>query len=139
MMPGELTRPFETIESALEFMVLLEGVTTEVSADLQDRLQLVRTGRQKNGLDLALYKIHQLSSHVQKSRRILNDLALIKRVLIAHDRPSVINKTEPDGPQSACDHSELLRLNNGLENQFPAARPAKEQRCDALSLAGQHE
>lgn len=138
-MPGELARPFETIESALEFMVLLEGVIADVSADLQDRLQLVTIERQKNGLDLASYKVHQLSTHVQKSRRILNDLALIKRVLIGDGGTPVTNKTELHGPQSACHSSELLRLNNGLGNPFPAASPAKEQLCDASTLAGQHE
>jgi hypothetical protein len=137
MMPSELARPFETIESALEFMVLLEGVIADVSADLQSRLQLVTIGRQKNGLDLASYKLHQLSTHVQKSRRILNDLALIKRVLIADGRTPATNKPEPHGPQSACHPSELLRLNNALENPFLPVTPPKEQQlCDALTSAG---
>ena len=34
------------------------------------------------GLNLALYKMNQLTFHVHKSRRILNDLTLIRGVLV---------------------------------------------------------
>jgi hypothetical protein len=67
MMIGDVTRPFETIECALEFMTLLDGVVAEVAADLQAKLQEPVTERYKNGLTLASYKVQQLSSHVQKS------------------------------------------------------------------------
>ncbi len=80
-MRDEVVRPFESIESALEFMVLLEGMITEVSDELRERVEQSNTERYRNGLNLALYKIHQLSFHVQKSRRILNDLTLIRGVL----------------------------------------------------------
>ena len=125
-MLSELTRPFETIESALEFMVLLEGVIAEVSADLQGRLQHVTNERHKNGLDLASYKVHQLSSHVQKSRRILNDLTLVRRVLVADGHPMATNKAEPDSAQPRHP-SELLRLHSALEKPFRAASLANEQ------------
>ena len=38
--------------------------------------------RQAEALNLALYKMHQLSFHTQKSRRILNDLRLIRTVFV---------------------------------------------------------
>jgi len=101
-MRNELTRPFETIECALEFMVLLEGVIAEVSVDLQGRLQDSTAERYKNGLDLAVYKVHQLSSHVQKSRRILNDLTLIRRVLAADGRAPAIGKAEQHQAEAVC-------------------------------------
>ena len=128
-MLSEPTRPFETIESALEFMVLLEGVIAEVSADLQGRLQHVTIERHKNGLDLASYKVHQLSSHVQKSRRILNDLTLIRRVLVADGHPPVTNKTESHGAQHARYPSESLRLDSALEKPFRAASPPRNSRA----------
>ena len=81
-MREEVGRPFESIESALEFMVLLESTISEVSHELRERVEHSNTERYRNGLNLALYKIHQLSFHVQKSRRILNDLTLIRGVLI---------------------------------------------------------
>jgi hypothetical protein len=82
-MRDEVVQPFETIESALEFMVLLESVITEASDELREALGNASTERYTNGLNLALYKMSQLSFHVQKSRRILNDLTLIRGVLTA--------------------------------------------------------
>lgn len=81
-MPDELAGPFDSIESALEFMVVLEKVIADASDELQEKLDEATTERYTNGLNLALYKIKQLSSHVQKSRRILNDLTLIRGVLV---------------------------------------------------------
>jgi hypothetical protein len=82
-MRSDVVRPFESIESALEFMVLLEDVIAEASDELQAMLEQSTTERYSNGLNLALYKVHQLSFHVQKSRRILNDLTLVRRVLVS--------------------------------------------------------
>jgi hypothetical protein len=81
-MPDEMLKPFDSIESALEYMVLLESVISEVSNELQDRAGRAATERYKNGLQLALFKTNQLAFHVQKSRRILNDLRLIRGVLV---------------------------------------------------------
>ena len=85
-MRDEVVRPFESIESALEFMVLLEAVIEEAAEELQGTLEKATTERYGNGVRLALYKIGQLSSHVQKSRRILNDLTLIRSVLVTDTR-----------------------------------------------------
>ena len=128
---SEPIRPFETIESALEFMLLLESVIAEVSADLQRRLQDSPPERYKNGLDLASYKVHQLSSHVEKSRRILNDLTLIRGVLFADSAPLTTHRAVPDGMQPASPLSELVRLDTALEKPFRVTEPAKEETCDA--------
>jgi hypothetical protein len=80
-MRSEVVRTFESIESALEFMVLLEDVIAEASDEAM--LEQSTTERYSNGLNLALYKVHQLSLHVQRSRRILNDLTLVSRVLVS--------------------------------------------------------
>ena len=81
-MPDDIRRPFDSIESALEFMVLLESVISETTKQLEETLEDATTERYGNGIRLALFKINQLSTHVGKSRRILNDLALIRGVLI---------------------------------------------------------
>ena len=81
-MRNKVVRPFETIESALEFMVVLEGVIADVSTELQGMAEDAATARYGTGVRLALYKVDQLSSHVGKSRRILNDLTLIRGVLV---------------------------------------------------------
>jgi len=80
-MGDDVNRPFESIESALEFMVLLEQEISEASRELHEMLDGATNPRQADALNLALYKMHQLSFHTQKSRRILNDLRLIRTVL----------------------------------------------------------
>jgi hypothetical protein len=81
-MQKEALRPFDTIESALEFMTLLEKVAAEASEELEGALEESTNERNRNGVRLAIYKIGQLSSHVHQSRRLLNDLMLIRGVLV---------------------------------------------------------
>jgi hypothetical protein len=80
-MPCDVVQPFESIESAQEFMALLETVIADATGELEMRRAESKSERYIRALDLALYQIHQLSSHVQKSRRILNNLTLIRGVL----------------------------------------------------------
>jgi len=85
-MSQDLQRPFDSIESALEFMELLEQTIEEASGELEELKQSAPSERSASGLSLAVYKIKQLGFHVQKSRRILNDLALIRGALTG-ERP----------------------------------------------------
>ena len=92
-MSDEVTRPFESIESALEFMVLLEEEIADASKELHETLDSTGNRRHAEALNLALYKMHQLSFHTQKSRRILNDLRLIRGVLVGeglHETAKVV-------------------------------------------------
>jgi hypothetical protein len=84
-MPDPISRPFESIESALEFMALLERELTEASGELRELAKEDGGERFGEALTLALYKMHQLSVQVQKSRRLLNDLSLIRNVLMGED------------------------------------------------------
>lgn len=81
-MADPISRPFESIESALEFMGLLETEISEAAGELREIAQEDGGERFGEALNLALYKMHQLSSQVQKSRRLLNDLRLIRNVLV---------------------------------------------------------
>lgn len=80
-MSDKTERPFESIESALEFMVLLEEAIGQASVELEDMRQENAGPRQTEAIALALYKMGQLASYTQKSRRILNDLGLIRALL----------------------------------------------------------
>ena len=80
-MAHEHTAPFETIESAHEFMVLLESVIADARGELQAQLEKASDERRTEALRLALFKISQLDTHTRKSRRILNDLGLIRSLL----------------------------------------------------------
>jgi len=78
-------QPFHSIESAHEFMVILENVIAEAQGELQTMLTDANTAsdeRRSEALRLALFKIAQLEAHTHKSRRILNDLGLIRSLLV---------------------------------------------------------
>lgn len=83
-MSPKLMRPFESIESAHEFIALLEESIGEALADVEGHLKQARAEkdeRQQRALDLTVYKLSQLSAHTHKSRRLLNDLRSIRRLL----------------------------------------------------------
>lgn len=82
------TRPFDSIESAHEFIVLLESSIQDAIQEVTQYAQSAtanKDDRREQALDLALYKMGQLNSHMHKSRRILNDLRTIRRLLV-HER-----------------------------------------------------
>jgi hypothetical protein len=84
MMNAELNKPFESIESAHEFVALLEESIREAADDVRGHLQeaeAAKDERQERALNLALYKLTQLSAQMHKSRRALNDLRSIRRLL----------------------------------------------------------
>ena len=77
-------QPFQSIESAHDFMQVLENVIVDAQGELQrmlDDANSASDGRRTEALRLALFKISQLDVHTRKSRRILNDLGLIRSLL----------------------------------------------------------
>ena len=84
MMNAELNKPFESIESAHEFVALLEESIREAADDVRGHLREAEAAgdeRQERALNLALYKLTQLAANMHKSRRALNDLRSIRRLL----------------------------------------------------------
>jgi hypothetical protein len=91
MFAEEIERPFESIESAHDYMDILATTTLEVLAELKrDRDQALRDGeeRRAQAIDLAIFKLKMLGCYVYKSRRMLNDLRILRR-LILNERLSV--------------------------------------------------
>lgn len=83
-MSPEPARPFDSIESAHEFVDLLEESIEDAVLEVKDYIQTAKSEgdeRRAEALTLAMYKMSQLSSHMHKSRRILNDLRTIRRLL----------------------------------------------------------
>ena len=90
MMSAEITKPFESIESAHEFVALLEESIQEAADDIREHLreaEAARDERQVRALNLALYKLTQLATQMHKSRRALNDLRSIRRLLFTEREP----------------------------------------------------
>ena len=91
MFAQEIEQPFDSIESAQEYLNILAATTLEAMTELKrDRDEALRNGEQRRAqaIDLAIFKLKMLGCHVHKSRRMLNDLRILRR-LILNERLSV--------------------------------------------------
>jgi len=82
---SDMQNPFDSIESAQDFLGLLSEAIEEAIRDVADDRktgQKERQERRVEALDLALYKLKLLDGHVAKSQRILKDLRSIRRLLV---------------------------------------------------------
>lgn len=77
--------PFDSIESAQEYVDLLvreaEDVRTAIERDIAEAISTEQT-RRVDALRLVDYKLKQLMQHLCASRRLLNDLRMLRRLLI---------------------------------------------------------
>jgi len=78
--------PFDNIESSHEYVTLLaeavEVAITEVEADLALASSDGADNRRVQALQLVLFKLRKLRDHMSSSRRILNDLRTLRRLLL---------------------------------------------------------
>ena len=80
---------FDNIESAHEYVGLLAEAIEEARAQIQEDLSVAvadREERPQRALRLVAYKLEKLQLHISSSRRILNDLRTLRRVLLAERR-----------------------------------------------------
>ena len=77
--------PFDSIESAHEYVRLLacevEDVANLIKKEIDDAVAQ-RAERRIDTLRLVDYKLKQLAEHLGSSRRILNDLQMLRRLLL---------------------------------------------------------
>ena len=76
---------FDCIESAHDFVDILAATVLDAVVDLnRDRKIAFADGdkRRVDAIDLALFKLKTLTRHLHQSRRILNDLRSIRRLLL---------------------------------------------------------
>ena len=77
--------PFDSIESAHEYVGLLRDQIAEVRAALAKDLgktEQVSASRRLEALRLVDYKLSHLHEHMASSSRILNDLRALRRLLL---------------------------------------------------------
>jgi hypothetical protein len=85
------SNPFTTLESAQEFIALLSRSIEETKVDIDEELLEASQsgqGRRAEALNIAGYKIAELSAHTHKLSRLLNDLKMLRRVLHNDSQPS---------------------------------------------------
>jgi hypothetical protein len=77
--------PFDNIESALEYVNQLLAATREAQGEIETELRRAtdpQLARRQQALHLVKYKLNQLATHIATSRRILNDLTKLRRLLL---------------------------------------------------------
>jgi len=82
--------PFDNIESAEQFVELLIGAIEESKRDVDAEIALSEgncSGRSKKARQLVSDNLAKLSQHMTTSRRILNHLRTLRRLLLYERRP----------------------------------------------------
>jgi hypothetical protein len=91
MYDEDIERPFDSIESAQDFMSVLGETVLDAMKDLsRDRERAVRDGdeRRARAIEIAQFKLKMLGCYVHKSRRALNDLRTIRRLILNERKPA---------------------------------------------------
>ena len=81
--------PFDNIESAEQFVEMLIQAIEESRGDVDAEISLAegnRSGRSKKALQLVSVNLAKLSHHMATSRRILNHLRTLRRLLLQERR-----------------------------------------------------
>ena len=76
--------PFDTIESALEFLHLLQIESGKARQEVESLMEQdgLASARREEAFRLVVYKLSQLNSHVESSQRVLNDLRALRTLLL---------------------------------------------------------
>lgn len=78
--------PFDNIEGSHEYVAMLADALEEARRDVESEITAAdRDGaeRRKEALLLVSYNLAKLNLHITTSRRILNDLRTLRRLLLA--------------------------------------------------------
>jgi hypothetical protein len=77
--------PFDNIESSHEYVSLLAEAIETALAEVQADIAFAGADgadRRRDALQLVLYNMNKLKGHMTSSRRILNDLRTLRRLLL---------------------------------------------------------
>ena len=91
MSVDDMELPFDSIESAQDFMNVLAATVLDAMKDLNHHHQrALKAGddRKAQAIELAVFKLKTLSCYTHKCRRTLNDLRMLRR-LIMNERLTV--------------------------------------------------
>ena len=78
--------PFDSIEGSHEYVRLLAEAVDEARRDVEAEVAAAEqdgADRRKEALLLVSYNLAKLNLHITSSRRILNDLRTLRRLLLA--------------------------------------------------------
>ena len=78
--------PFDSIECSHEYVAMLAEAVEEARRDVEGEISAAdrdAADRRKAALLLVSYNLAKLNLHITNSRRILNDLRTLRRLLLA--------------------------------------------------------
>jgi hypothetical protein len=88
--------PFDNIEGSHEYVAMLaeaiEEARREVEAEIA-QAEKESAERRKEALLLVSFNLAKLELQIKSSRRILNDLRTLRRLLLAERKPSSVRKS----------------------------------------------
>ena len=85
-MSEESETPFDSIEGSYQYVDMLSEAIAEARRDVEEEVALAEkenADRRKQGLLLVSYNLAKLEGHMTTSRRLLNDLRTLRRVLMS--------------------------------------------------------
>ena len=104
-MERQSEQPFDSIESAYDFFRLLSEAVAEAKRDIDGQIQgqiqresSPESSRRLDALRIAYYSVEKLELHTNCSRRILNDLRSLRRLLFeerAASKAAMASKPAP--------------------------------------------
>jgi hypothetical protein len=98
-MKQQSEQPFESIESAYDFLRVLCVAVAEAKQEIKGDIQrgsIAKPSRRLDALRLAYYNVDKLEFHINRSRRILNDLRSLRRLLF--EERAVLKAAVPSQP-----------------------------------------
>lgn len=87
--------PFDSIEGSHEYVAMLAEALDEARHEVEEEVTLAeREGadRRKQALLLVSHNLDKLNLHITSSRRILNDLRTLRRLLLAERAAQVFSR-----------------------------------------------
>jgi hypothetical protein len=134
--------PFDTIESAHDFVRLLGEVVEQAKQEIENEFKLEEnstSSRHRDALLIASYNLEKLEMHMKNSGRILNDLRSLRRLLYAQrsfhrvkplatsslvvEVPALLNSLaipKPPRPVTALPARTVGQLTSARERAIPA-------------------
>ena len=91
-MARQQATPFENIEGALEYVGFLLEASREAQKHVETEITAAsgtQLARKKQALQLVKYKLTVLESHIVTSKRLLNDLRKLRRLILEERRMHV--------------------------------------------------
>ncbi len=77
--------PFDSVENTQEYFRILSETVLEVQREIEgdiDATDAAKLPRRVEALRLVLFKLRKLDEHVKSSNRLLNDLRMLRRLLL---------------------------------------------------------